>query len=61
MKSGTAVDFIEKWSGLGGESWVNTVKSPIWDEKGEVIGVIGILGTSPSDYGCRKSKSVRSK
>ncbi len=44
MKSGTAVDFIEKWSGLGGESWVNTVKSPIWDEKGEVIGVIGILG-----------------
>jgi PAS domain S-box-containing protein len=43
MKSGIAVDFIEKWPGPGGETWVNTVKSPIWDEKGEVIGVIGIF------------------
>jgi len=43
MRSGAAVDFIEKWPRPGGETWINTVKSPIWDEKGEVIGVIGIF------------------
>ena len=43
MNSGIALDFIEKWPGPGGETWVNTVKSPIWDEKGQVIGVIGIF------------------
>jgi len=43
MKSGTVVDFIEKWSGPSGETWINTVKSPIWDENGKVIGVIGIF------------------
>ncbi len=43
MRSGSALDLVEKWASPGGETWVNTLKSPIRDEKGEVSGVIGIF------------------
>jgi polar amino acid transport system substrate-binding protein len=43
MESGSSVDLVEKWASPGGETWVNTLKSPIRNEKGEVSGVIGIF------------------
>ena len=43
MTSGTATDFVERWPGPGGDTWINTVKAPIRDKRGEISGVIGIF------------------
>jgi len=43
MRSGTSAEIVEKWPAPGGVTWINTVKTPIWDDNGDVAGVIGIF------------------
>ena len=43
IKSGASATVVERWLRSGGETWVNTVKAPIWDEGGKIAGVIGIF------------------
>lgn len=41
--SGNSDDFIERYVTAGQESWVHTVKVPLFDDRGNVSGVLGIF------------------
>ena len=43
MESGKTTDIEEKRVREGKEYWVNTVKTPVRNDKGEVIGILGIF------------------
>jgi PAS domain S-box-containing protein len=43
IESGASAEFVEHWPGASGETWIYTVKTPIRDSSGEVVGVIGIF------------------
>ncbi len=43
MEAGTAEDIEERYIQNGQEVWVHTVKTPVKDENGNVIGILGIF------------------
>jgi len=43
METGETLDFEERYLQHGKEIWVNTVKTPVRDELGEIIGIFGIF------------------
>jgi PAS domain S-box-containing protein len=43
METGEAEEFEEKYIVAGKETWVNTIKTPIRGEKGEIEGVLGVF------------------
>jgi len=43
MESGTTEDIEEQYIQNGQETWVHTVKTPLKDQKGNIIGVMGIF------------------
>jgi PAS domain S-box-containing protein len=43
MESGETEDIEEKYLQEGQETWVHTVKTPVKDEKGTVVGILGIF------------------
>ena len=43
MGTGKTEDFEEKYIQDGKETWVQTVKTPVIDEKGNIIGVLGVF------------------
>lgn len=43
MESGTTLTVEERYTAKGKESWIFTSKTPIWDEEGNVTGILGIF------------------
>jgi PAS domain S-box-containing protein len=43
IQTGKTEEFEEKYAVAGIETWVNTVKTPVKDKNGEIIGILGIF------------------
>ena len=43
LESGQTEEIVEKYAVEGEELWVNTIKTPVRDDRGEVTGILGIF------------------
>jgi PAS domain S-box-containing protein len=43
METGKTEELEEKYMVGGKETWVNTIKTPVWDKNGEIMGVLGVF------------------
>lgn len=43
ITTGATEEFVEKYIQDGNETWVQTIKAPVIDDKGDIIGVLGVF------------------